>query len=100
MNYFQDGKIVIDLEKEVNEKVWMIVKTKLRDRTGKTILKEDVNMARDIFGDMTLSMDEELLEPIKYTEDEAEERCRYWSEKLGLENLAEISIIELFSEKH
>jgi len=49
---------------------------------------------------MTLSMDEELLEPVKYTEDEAEERCRYWSEKLGLENLAEISIIELFSEKH
>jgi len=48
MNYFQDGKIVIDLEKEVNEKVWMIVKTKLRDRTGKTILKEGVNMARDI----------------------------------------------------
>ncbi|MGI1658231.1 MAG: hypothetical protein ACRKFN_04580 [Desulfitobacterium sp.] len=81
MNYFQNGRIVIDLEEEQGQKVWMI--TKLRTPDGQVWIA----MARDIFGDMTLDDDEELLEPEKYSEEEAERMCIEWSARTGLEFL-------------
>lgn len=75
---FENGKIIIDLANEENQAVWMVVKEKINDKTY-------VAMVRDIFGDMTLSSDQELLETGKYLEDEAEKKCIEWSEKLGLE---------------
>ena len=81
MNYFQNGRIVIDLEEEQGKKVWMI--TKMRTPDG----KQWIAMARDIVGDMTVFEGEELLEPEKYTEEEAERLCYLWSERTGLEFL-------------
>ncbi len=80
MNHFQDSKIVIDIDEEKDQKVWMITTTIYNG-------KKYVAMARDIFGDMTLDDCEELLEKEKYTEEEAERICIEWSKKTGLDFL-------------